>query len=237
MIRSSYLAPSAVIAALSALSFHSEVQGQQATHAIHLLKPQDYYGRRTFGSPGQAWLGFYELNGTWEIRASHIRVDTIPTARGCAPEVTRVSVEEQRPPLFLIQGLQGLAQGPIEVPFAGSVFVEPGTALDFHLAPNHLYRLRAYGTRRGPPSDPTFAEYELRLEYGTRSQLLAQLGVVEAGQPAAVLAGDLDRDHQLDLVLDLHRSYVGHRYTLFLSSAAGPDSLVARVAELEVPGC
>ncbi len=92
MIRSSYLAPSAVIAALSALSFHSEVRGQQATHAIHLLKPQDYYGRRAFGSPGQAWLGVYELNGTWEIRASRIRVDTIPTPRGCAREVTKVSV-------------------------------------------------------------------------------------------------------------------------------------------------
>ena len=237
MIPSSYLAPSAVIAALSALSFHSEVQGQQATHAIHLLKPQDYYGRRAFGSLGQAWLGVYELNGTWEIRASRIRIDTIPTPRACAREVTKVSVDERQQPLFLIQGLQGLAQGPIEVPFVGSVFVEPGTTLDFHLAPNHQYRLRAYGTRHGPPSDPTFAGYELRLEHGTRSQLLAQLGVVEAGQPAAVLAGDLDRDHQLDLVLDLHRSYVGHRYTLFLSSTAGPDSLVARVAELEVLGC
>src|SRR6266496_2295835 len=131
MIRSSYLAPSAVIAALSALSFHSEVQGQQATHAIHLLKPQDYYGRRAFGSPGQAWLGVYELNGTWEIRASRIRVDTIPTPRGCAREVTKVSVDERQQPLFLIQGLQGLAQGPIEVPFVGSIFVEPGTTLDF----------------------------------------------------------------------------------------------------------
>src|SRR3989442_6674952 len=182
MIPSPYLAPSVVIAALLAVSLLSGGQGQHATHAIHLLKPQDYYGRRAFGSPGQAWLGVYRLNGTWEICASHIRVDTIPTPRGCAPEVTRVSVDEPRQPLFLIQGLQGLAQGPIEVPFAGSVFVEPGTPLDFHLAPNHLYRLRAYGTRRGPPSDPTFAAYELRLEHGTRRQLLAQLGVVEAGR-------------------------------------------------------
>src|SRR5207247_9044891 len=117
-------------------------------------------------------------------------------------------------PRVVSQGLQGLPEGRIEVRFAGCVVVEHGTTLDFHLAPNHLSRLRAYGTRHGPPSDPTFAEYELRLEHGTRSQLLAQLGVVEAGQPAAVLAGDLDRDHQLDLVLDLHRSYVAHRYTL-----------------------
>src|SRR5439155_22054481 len=111
MIPSSYLAPSAVIAALSALSFHSEVQGQQATHAIHLLKLQDYYGRRTFGSPGQAWLGLYELNGPWESGEEHIRDDTIPTPGVGLPELPRVPAEDRGPRLSWIKGFQGLDQG------------------------------------------------------------------------------------------------------------------------------
>jgi len=83
----------------------------------------------------------------------------------------------------------------------------------------------------------TFADYALLLEHGTKSQELAELGLVEAAGPNVVFAGDLDRDRRLDLIVDLRRSYVGHHFALFASSPTRRDSLVVKVAELLVSGC
>jgi len=131
----------------------------------------------------------------------------------------------------------GLSEGRIEVAFVGSAFVDPGRPLELPLEESDAYRVRAQGTRRGRPGDVTFADYALLLEHRTKSQELAELGLVEAAGPNVVFAGDLDRDPRLDLIVDLRRSYVGHHFALFASSPTRRDSLVVKVAELLVSGC
>ncbi|MFP5246789.1 MAG: hypothetical protein ACLGH0_08850 [Thermoanaerobaculia bacterium] len=60
------------------------------------------------------------------------------------------------------------------------------------------------------------------------------------GQEMKVLvsfAGDLDRDSRLDLLVDISRNGREWHPALFLSSAAKNGQLVAKVAELRLPGC
>ncbi len=77
MIRSSYLAPSAVIAALSALSFHSEVQGQQATHGIHLLGDWRPIRLAPPLEPPAAWPSGYCVRRTWDPRSLLLHVGVL----------------------------------------------------------------------------------------------------------------------------------------------------------------
>ena len=226
-----------VVTLLASSTTASTTQGQDLGVPIRLLKVQDYYGRRAFESSGSLWFGLYEINGVWELRSSRVSIDTITTPRGCTPEATRVSVDRRQEPLFLIQGLPGLSEGRIDVAFVGSAFVDPGRPLELPLHDSDAYRVRAQGTRRGRPGDVTFADYALLLEHGTKSQELAELGLVEAAGPNVAFAGDLDRDRRLDLIVDLRRSYVGHHFALFASSPTRRDSLVVKVAELLVSGC
>jgi len=210
---------------------------QGAGPVVHLLKAQDYYGRRSFEGQDSVWYGLYRANDQWLFLPSRVTIDTIATPRGCTSAATRVGADRADAALFLIQGLPGLSAGPLQVVFDGSVFVYPGRPRELRLGEADPYRLSARGTRRGRPGDITFAGYELLLDHGVRKQVLASFDVVEEAAPGLVFAGDLDRDQRLDLILDLRRSYVGHRYALFVSSFAESDSLVLKVAELPISGC
>lgn len=117
---------------LAASHVLSETQDAPAT--VHLLKAQDYYGRHSFAGETDVWLGIYRVdNGGWELKASRISVEIVPTPKGCVPEVTRVSVGAARAPLFLVQGLQNVLEGPIDVAFVGALFLYPGQSRSFSL--------------------------------------------------------------------------------------------------------
>jgi len=198
-------------------------------HAIHLLKAQEYYGHPSLGPGGGSWFGLYKADDGWVLSATRVSIDT------SKPTSTVVAVDRSENPLFLFQGRPTFAEGSVDVAFVGASFVYPGQPRDLTLA-GELYVLRAAGTRRGRQGDITFAEYKLELAHAGRTQVLFRAPLVEEEGPNLVLTGDLDRDGRLDLVLDLRRSYVGNRYTLFLSSLAPKDSLVIKAAELVVMG-
>jgi hypothetical protein len=225
------------LAILGLVLTSSTLASQDGRPIVHLLKAQDYYGRRLVQAHDSVWYGIYRADDKRLLLPSRLRVDTTATPLGCTPEATRVRVDQPGEPLFLIHGLPRLSGGPIEVAFDGTAFISPGEPRELRLGEHQIYRLSARGTRRGRPGDITFAHYELQLEYGDRKQVLASSDLVEDAGPALIFAADLDRDQRLDLILDLRQSYVGHHYALFVSSLAERDSLVLKVAELPIAGC
>lgn len=81
-----------------------------------------------------------------------------------------------------------------------------------------------------------------------RSQVLARMGgyatspgehawLGDDAAPGVLFAGDLDRDGELDLLLDTTSHYNVSRPTLFLSSQAAPGELLGKAAEFESVGC
>src|SRR5215203_4971843 len=90
--------------------------------------------------------------------------------------------------------------------------------------------------------------YELRLESsrenlsdarviltdGTRSQVLYPVdGFADEPHFDIVCAGDLDRDGQLDLVVNLSRKYSHHPYRLLLSTKSSATEMVGEAAIFE----
>ncbi len=228
------------LALVSPLLFLGPEALAQDHGVIRLLKAQDYYGERAFDIHGGKWFGLYNVAGQWELRKSDVQVDTVSTPRGCVPTVTRVSVDQPGHPVFLLQGLPNATDGPVEVSFEGSEFLYPGKPLPLHLADAGPYLVSADGEPRGRPGNETFSDYRFVVEYSGQRQVLHEFeSGVGAGPegPQLVLAGDIDGDSRLDLILDLKRGYVGRLYTLFLSSLAENGQLVTKVAELRVQGC
>jgi hypothetical protein len=70
-------------------------------------------------------------------------------------------------------------------------------------------------------------------EGGRRQVLYSADGFVDEPHYDVIWAGDLDRDGQLDLVVNLHRKYSWHPYRLLLSSLASKGQLVGDAALFE----
>jgi len=70
-------------------------------------------------------------------------------------------------------------------------------------------------------------------EGGRRQVLYSADGFVDEPHYDVAWAGDLDRDDQLDLVVNLHRKYSWHPYRLLLSSMATKGQLVGDAALFE----
>ena len=78
------------------------------------------------------------------------------------------------------------------------------------------------------------ADAQIVLTEGGRRQVLYSAdGFVDEPHYDVVWAGDLDRDDQLDLVVNLHRKYSWHPYRLSLSSKATEGQLVGDAALFE----
>ena len=67
-------------------------------------------------------------------------------------------------------------------------------------------------------------------EGGRRQVLYSAEGFVDEPHYEVVWAGDLDRDGQLDLIVNLHRKYSWHPYRLLLSSLRSNGQLVGDAA-------
>jgi hypothetical protein len=78
------------------------------------------------------------------------------------------------------------------------------------------------------------ADAQVILTDGQRRQVLYSAdGFVDDPHFDIAWAGDLDRDGQLDLIVNLHRKYSWHPYRLLLSSSASREQLVDDAAIFE----
>ena len=95
--------------------------------------------------------------------------------------------------------------------------------------------------------DPRWGTCRITLTAGDRRQVLAHAsgsrndaGEWERGElavPKLLFAGDLDRDGELDLILDLSDHYDLTQVTLLLSSEAASGQIMGEVATLGTVGC
>ena len=92
---------------------------------------------------------------------------------------------------------------------------------------------RQYGIYLESARDDLF-DAQVILADGQRSQVLHSAdGFIDDPHYDIVWAGDLDRDGQLDLVVNLHRKYSWYPYRLLLSSFAANGQLVGDAALFE----
>lgn len=209
---------------------------QTSSQRAEIALAGDFLGHGPWPEDGSDWLGLYSEGGGDRLEAVRLRSSRIEHA--CSGFATRISVPGEATPLLLVRGVPSMRVGPVQGAFRGELFLYPGQSRSIQSGNDVWYTLQAFGSAVPRNQEALVTDYTLSLRQGARVQRLASFPRIDSdGLPQVLWAGDLDRDGKLDVLADLRRHYAGHRYALFLSSAAAADSLVREVAHLDVPGC
>jgi hypothetical protein len=142
-----------------------------------------------------------------------------------------IEAEGCRGALALLR-VDGLTDGPVATAAAGRLPIPEETVASLIVADaaNRSY----LSAVRAPDGGPV----EILLSRGERRQKVASIAnCCNDTWPAIIWAGDLDRDGELDLLLEVSAHYAGSEQVLFLSSAAGKSGLVGKVARFTASSC
>ena len=152
-----------------------------------------------------------------------------------------------RTPLFLVRGVDAIQTGFFETTHDEPLPLVINQPLPITVFSRRHYALLVTCESAASDSGDTLVECPLVLVHDRTEQLLAVFTALisaEGGSsfaddaaPRLLWAGDIDRDLELDLLLDLTNHYNVKAPTLFLSSEASEGELVAEVASLFLTGC
>ena len=185
------------------------IAGDDLDEDYRILKPGTFHGSDIDHTDGRDWYGLFKTDSGYVLESVGVQtkschnplVDELGDTTGMS-----VSVDHFLEPLILVQCRRKLQSGLVPTSFAERTSIEPGEPVFFG-----EYCLAALGevTDEGfrHPSDLLILNYTLKLyklTEETRSQTLAEYErSAYDGLPTLLWAGDLDRDGQLDLLLDI----------------------------------
>ena len=199
---------------------------------VRILQVGEFFCEIT-AEPNKVWLGLYPTKSGHNLMPTTVRVDAFyDPAIGDDEDVTgatRVSVPGQNAPLFLIKGLDSLKAGMVKTLFSGRLPLE--RSLEFTLDNESTYTIAAFG---GLESNSGSVDYRVELVKGSRSQVICSFDRSDAAVTYLLWAGDLDRDGQLDMLIDTVCDYNASGPMLFLSSLAEDGDLLQMVAQFEI---
>lgn len=199
--------------------------------AGQLALPGQYHGDEMAmgATPGDSWLGLYSTATglAWRDAAPAFQhaVDPVMDVPG---QETGVEINVPGdPPLLLVRGVPALHAGPVRALAVPNQPLGPGA----HVALENGFNLEATLNEEGA--------YQLKMvdAQGQVQVLVTHAVLYDETVPTLVLAGDLDNDGRLDLLIDTSNHYNLSRLTLFLSSSAKAGEWVAPVAVLQTTGC
>jgi hypothetical protein len=184
----------------------------------------DFWRKEEAGDWGGAgWLGWF-----WDgdqLRA--VELDVRDRPNDFAGDEEYVTVQSQPDVTFAVRCLPQLRTGPIVSARIANWSLQSDGPLSVTLA-RREYQLYIESAR----SDQADAQIVFT-EGGRRQVLYSADGFTDEPHYDVVWAGDLDRDGQLDLIVNLHRKYSWHPYRLLLSSLASKGQLVGDAALFE----
>jgi hypothetical protein len=201
-----------------------------------LLMPGTFVG-------GGPWEG--DLSGEWLAfvpdppRIIPTRVLSRPGSKPLCGPGTLVEAPAAPDALFLVRDIPQLKAGPAITAYRGRRFLHPGESLVVPMATGS-WVFTAFGTAAANPGGGVlFTNYEVRVfnKSGTPELVFEIDRLSEDGAPHIIWAGDLDRDHEIDLLVDLSTDYRVHPKAFFLSSPSPSRVAPVRVAAFSHGGC
>ena len=206
----------------------------QVQSAIQILQVGEFLGEVSAES-GEVWLGLYPTENGYALIPSELVLepfyDPLIDDDENQPDATRISVDAQAEPLFLVTGCEALQPGTVKTLFSGRMPMALGSFLEFTFEDRDDYSITAFGDLT---LNSSAYDYKIELSKGDRSQVIFSFDSTTDAVPLLLWAGDLDRDGQLDLLVDTIYNYAASGPTLFLSSAVQDDSLLQQVAQFAI---
>ncbi len=220
---------------------------------VFIMRTGQFHGEEIQAVSGEEWWGLYPSNDGFEVLKTTVRVSDVhdPVIDADAEVSGKlVSVDGDGEPLVLIHGVGNLSEGLVNTAFLGNTFVRLGEYQGLRLGKGKSYHqgqdswhLAALGRAEEVGRGIGIVEYELMLYKNLWSedfekQRIHRVDSIDLdGAPQLLWAGDLDRDGELDLLMDLAYHYNVSVLTLFLSSSSESGFLVKKVAEQTTYGC
>ncbi len=191
--------------------------------------PGQYHGDEMPVQAENDWLGLYpNADGfEWKAVAPRFRATMDPVLDQPGDETGVEAAVTGERPLLMVRGVAALRAGPVSRAAAERSRMTVGTT---EALPDGLALVAALNED---------GVYQLRLEdkQGRVQVLCAHEVLYDETVPTLLMAGDLDGDGRLDLLIDTSNHYNLSRVTLFLSSSAGLGEWMAPVATLQTTGC
>jgi hypothetical protein len=201
-----------------------------------LLVPGSFLGDGPWSDVSGEWLAFVPD----PPRMLRTQLKSRPGEKTCTTS-TRIEALDAQGALFLVQNLPQLRPGaPVATGYRGQQFLFPGQHITVRLQ-QRSWILRAFGTANpNHPDGLVYTNYEVHLLNNRMDSLGAVFrlaSVAAQGSPHVVWAGDADHDGLVDVFAELAPDYVGHVWSLFLSTGAPGGNAPALVASLRAPSC
>ncbi|MCB1053005.1 MAG: hypothetical protein H6510_08285 [Acidobacteria bacterium] len=213
----------------------------------NLLLPGIYHGEEITSPPGSTYWAVFSGPETDHLEQTQLVLkayndpifDSENEATGKA-----VSVIGPHQPLFMVTGIPDLKPGPLQ-----RVAIQESSILlgkKIEIPWKDETHLLMWQKSSGKSEYPNIANYDLVYVAGKQQQILGQFEVyapdgqdpmlASEGQPTLIWAGDLNRDGNLDLLIDMTDHYNVSEPTLFLS-LANASTPVKKVCWFRTTGC
>lgn len=216
--------------------------------ASELLLPGDYHGDEVSARDQEVWLAVvHGTNSQTRIEPRPIDIDAVndPVLDDVDGASGKRVGAQHDDVLFYVRDVPGATPGAVT-----SALVAHGEPRSIDLGLDHVFILDRRPVGRlwlDCVGDPAQSRCALKLARNGREQTLATWSAQRQGEGTVLLgndawphlrwAGDLDRDGQIDLLIDTSDHYNVSQPTLFLSTQAKADELVGKAAVLRSVGC
>lgn len=204
---------------------------------VKLLETGEFHADEVPYRSGEKWLGLFKVGDSYQLVETRIRKARLVDDGLYDTSVKTTTLGE---PVFLLRGGQELVPGEVDTVF-DSQFDDVNFGYFTDSAPKgfglrgRFWKLRVDNLNSsGFPGKNT----SLVLEDGFHEQVLRYLkdGCDDCGW-SVDWVGDLNRDGQLDFLIDLSGHYNSSEPTLFLSTEPDSDKIVRIYAAFHKVGC
>lgn len=219
---------------------------------VRLLRLGTYPGGYSSVKTGEVWYGLFPSwdNERYELMLTRIMI--VPGRdihRDRKDEQTGERIildhpmdyaENSNIPLILINGLDVLEEGSVNTIFPHKERIRPNDMIELILDETHHYEIIATAVKTKSGHFDRYRNFTIILHWKEKDvfQLLASYdGLDEDKPPILHWAGDLDKDGELDLIMDLANHYAYSKFVLFLSSFSKGFGCVGKAGEFVIPGC
>lgn len=235
------------------IAANDSMQTQRDT--VLILNTCDYHADEVISSAARlTWIGLFRNATGYYLDTTRLNKETVYDPVLDEEEDgnhtgIRISTPHKDTAVLLISGINYLRTGkvmhvpslsPEQQPF---FVIQPGDSFRFDFA-GRTYTLRVQAKKTpvaGQPDAYQVSDYRLYLSGIKAGKMIQQLLTAQSGFDDAeigiMFCGDMDGDQVPDFIINTSNHYNVFQPTLYLSSGAGTDKLLLRVAKHTSVGC